>query len=86
MEDIDDRRYLKRERREQLDDLRKRAKYQLDDDAYEEALRMVLKFVATAETELDRIDDDMSDGEVRQILGTVAGLERQALALVGNGD
>jgi heme oxygenase len=86
MEDIDDRRALKRERHKQVEDLRKRAKRQLDDDAYEEALRMVMNFMASADREVDRIDDDMSDSEVRQILGTIAGLERQALTLIGNGD
>ncbi len=86
MEDIDDRRGLKRERRKQLEDLRKRAKSRLDDDAYEEALGMVMKYMTNAELALDRIDDDMSDTDVRQILGVVASFEQQALVLVGNDD
>ncbi len=86
MEDIDDRRALKRERRKELEALRKRAKSQLDDDAYEEALGMAMKYLTNAERELDRIDNDMSDNDVRLILGVVVSWERQVLALVGYDD
>ncbi|MBC7541579.1 MAG: hypothetical protein H7338_02490 [Candidatus Sericytochromatia bacterium] len=83
MEDIEDRLALKGQRRKQLDATRVKAKKQLSDEQYVEALGLVLPYMTNAELELDRITEDSSDVEVRNVLSNMDSWERQAAELIG---